>query len=101
VALRLEAQKPGQKKGPGQVGGVGDQEDAPGKVGFEEEEVLVGGLALGFAEEGLPGYAFAPQVAAAHLSLAVLVPREPAPCYRHPGGQALAVEDEGGLEAPF
>lgn len=99
VALGLEAQKPGQEEGPAQVGPVRHDEDPALEVGLEEEEVLVGVPALAFAEEGLPWNPPGQKVPAPRLPLAHPVPRGPSPGHGDPGGQALAVEGQGGLEA--
>lgn len=101
MAFRLQTEKPGEQEGAGQVGGIGDQKHLAPEVGLEEEEVLVGVLASGLAEEGFFRHALGLEVAAAHLPLAEAVPRAPTPGHGDAGGQALAVEDEGGLEAPF
>ena len=57
------------------MGGVGNEEEAPLEVGFEEEEVLVGAPASGLAEKGLFGHAPGREVAAAHLPFAIEVLR--------------------------
>jgi hypothetical protein len=88
VALGLKAQKAGQKEGPGELGGIGDQKDPALEVGPQEEEVLVGALASGLAKEGLLGHAPGHEVAAAGIAIAQGIPGGIAPGHGDAGGEA-------------
>lgn len=101
MAFCFEPQGPGQEEGPGEVGGVGDQKEPSPEVGFQEEEVFVGGLAFRLAEEAFPGHPVGQEVAAPHLPLAEPVPWGLSPGHGDPGGEALPVEGQGRLEAPL